>query len=115
MRRQGDSLRCPRSLLTAGARWHLPPPQAPGVGSNLQHRIVGRMHPGRGSAGDGAAVVLITLVQACRGVSLAAGARGLGGGVASAAILRLGWWSLLANGYAIVFGLQFEQLYEVDV
>jgi hypothetical protein len=56
MRRQGDSLPCPRSLQTAPATWHLPPAQAPGVGCNLQHRIVGKMQPGRGSAGDGAAV-----------------------------------------------------------
>jgi hypothetical protein len=49
-----------------------------------------------------AALLLISLVHAWWGVSLAAGARGVGGGVASAAILGLGW-TLLANGSAIAY------------
>ena len=43
-----------------------------------------------------------SLVHAWWGVSLAAGALGVGGGVASAPILGLGW-TLLANGYPIVY------------
>jgi len=49
-----------------------------------------------------AVVVLITLIQVWWVVSLVAGARGLGGGVASAVILGLGW-TLLTNGFAIVY------------
>jgi hypothetical protein len=49
-----------------------------------------------------AVVLLVTLVQAWWVVSLTAGARGVGGGVASAAILGLGW-TFLTNGYAIVY------------
>lgn len=52
----------------------------------------------------GAVVLLVTLIQAWWGVSLAAGARGVGGGVASTVILGLGW-TFLTNGYAIVFCL----------
>ena len=47
-----------------------------------------------------AVVLLITLIQAWWVVSLVAGARGMGGGVASAVILGLGW-TLLMNGAAI--------------
>jgi len=49
-----------------------------------------------------AVVLLVTLIQVWWGISLVAGARGVGGGVASAVILGLGW-ALLTNGYAIVF------------
>jgi hypothetical protein len=52
----------------------------------------------------GAVVLLVPLIQAWWSVSLAAGARGVGGGVASAAILGLGW-TFLTNGYAIVYCL----------
>ena len=56
---------------------------------------------GRLSPAVGAVLVLISLIHAWWGVSLAAGAHGNGGGVASAAILGLGW-TLLTNGYPIV-------------
>ena len=49
-----------------------------------------------------AALLLISLIHAWWAISLAAGARGVGGGVASAAILGLGW-TLLTNGSAIVY------------
>ena len=49
-----------------------------------------------------AVVLLVPLIQAWWCLSLAAGARGAGGGVASAVILGLGW-TFLTNGYAIVF------------
>ena len=49
-----------------------------------------------------AMVVLITIVHLWWVVSLAAGARGQAGGVASAAVLGLGW-TLTINGAAIVF------------
>lgn len=50
----------------------------------------------------GAVVVLITLVHVWWSVSIAAGAQGVRSGVASAAILGLGW-TMLTNGSAIVF------------
>ena len=53
-----------------------------------------------------AVVLLIAFIQVWWAVSLAAGARGAGGGVASAAILGLGW-TLLTNGSAIVYCLPF--------
>lgn len=49
-----------------------------------------------------AALLLISLIHAWWAVSLAAGARGVGGGVASAAVLGLSW-TLLTNGSAIVY------------
>ena len=62
------------------------------------------LFPARGSLAPmvGAALLLISLIHAWWAVSLAAGARGVGGGVASAAILGLGW-TLLTNGSAIVY------------
>jgi hypothetical protein len=57
---------------------------------------------GRLSPAVGATLLLISLIHAWWSVSLAAGAHGNGGGVASAAILGLGW-TLLINGYPIVF------------
>lgn len=50
----------------------------------------------------GAVVLLIPLIQVWWVVSLAAGARGVGGGVASAVILGLGW-TVLINGLAIQY------------
>jgi hypothetical protein len=50
----------------------------------------------------GATLLLVSLIHVWWVVSLAAGAHGNGGGVASAAILGLGW-TLLINGYPIVF------------
>jgi hypothetical protein len=62
------------------------------------------LFPARGSLAPAvaAALLLISLIHAWWAVSLAAGARGVGGGVASAAILGLGW-TLLTNGSAIVY------------
>jgi hypothetical protein len=62
------------------------------------------LFPARGNLAPavGAALVLISLIHAWWAVSLAAGAQGIGGGVASAAILGLGW-TLLTNGSAIVY------------
>lgn len=50
----------------------------------------------------GGALVLISLIHVWWAVSLAAAARGLGGGLASLAVLAFGW-TLLANGFPIVF------------
>jgi hypothetical protein len=62
------------------------------------------LFPARGSLAPmvAAALLLISLIHAWWAISLAAGARGVGGGVASAAILGLGW-TLLTNGSAIVY------------
>ena len=62
------------------------------------------LFPARGTLAPtvAAALVLISLIHAWWAISLAAGARGVGGGVASAAILGLGW-TLLTNGSAIVY------------
>ena len=57
---------------------------------------------GRLSPAVGVTLLLISLIHVWWVVSLAAGAHGNGGGVASAAILGLGW-TLLINGYPIVF------------
>jgi hypothetical protein len=57
---------------------------------------------GRLAPAVAAALLLVSLIHAWWAVSLAAGARGVGGGVASAAILGLGW-TLLTNGSAIVY------------
>ena len=64
------------------------------------------LFPARGTLAPtvAAALVLISLIHAWWAISLAAGARGVGGGVASAAILGLGW-TLLTNGSAIVYCL----------
>ena len=62
------------------------------------------LFPARGTLAPAVAAVflLISLIHAWWAISLAAGARGVGGGVASAAILGLGW-TLLTNGSAIVY------------
>lgn len=62
------------------------------------------LFPARGNLAPavGAVLVLISLIHAWWAVSLAAGAQGVGGGVASAAILGLGW-TLMTNGSAIVY------------
>jgi len=57
---------------------------------------------GRLSLAEGATLLLVSLIQVWWSVSLMAGAHGNGGGVASTAILGLGW-TLLINGYAIVY------------
>lgn len=49
-----------------------------------------------------AALLLVSLIQVWWCLSLAAGAQGRGGGVASAAVLGLGW-TLVTNGSAIVY------------
>ena len=51
-----------------------------------------------------ATLLLISLIQVWWTISLAAGAQGNGGGVASAAILGLGW-TLLINGFSIQYCL----------
>ena len=62
------------------------------------------LFPARGTLAPavGAALVSISLIHAWWAISLAAGAQGVGGGVASAAILGLGW-TLMTNGSAIVY------------
>lgn len=49
-----------------------------------------------------AVFLLIALIHAWWAISLAAGAQGVGGGVASVAVLGLGW-TFLTNGSAIVY------------
>src|SRR4051812_4002036 len=67
-----------------------------GVGLvSMQHRL---------SLAVGATLLLISLIHVWWCVSLIAGAQANGGGVASAAILGLGW-TLLTNGFAIVYCL----------
>ena len=97
-------------LAWSGQSWRLPP----WLWLSLAAMAVGTLHilldfgvglfPVRGSLSPvvGATLLLVSLIHAWWGVSLAAGARGAGGGVASAAILGLGW-TLLTNGYPIVF------------
>jgi hypothetical protein len=97
-------------LAWSGQSWRLPPwlwlslaAMAAGTLHILLDASVG-LFPARGHLAPmvAAAFLLISLVHAWWGVSLAAGARGVGGGVASAAILGLGW-TLLTNGYPIVY------------
>jgi hypothetical protein len=97
-------------LAWSGQSWRLPP----WLWLSLAAMTAGTLHilldasvglfPARGTLAPmvAAALLLIALVHAWWGISLAAGARGVGGGVASAAILGLGW-TLLANGSAIVY------------
>lgn len=97
-------------LAWSGRTWRLPP----WLWLSLAAMTAGTLHivldasvglfPARGALAPmvAAALLLVSLVHAWWGVSLAAGARGVGGGVASAAILGLGW-TLLTNGSAIVF------------
>jgi hypothetical protein len=54
------------------------------------------------SPAEAATLVGVALVQLWWAVSLAAGARGDGGGVASAGVLGAGW-TALTNGYPIVY------------
>jgi hypothetical protein len=56
------------------------------------------------STAEGATLLFITMIQLWWCLSLVAGAQGDGGGVASAAILGLGW-TLMTNGSAIVYCL----------
>jgi hypothetical protein len=60
------------------------------------------LQEGRVSPAVGTTLLLVSLIHAWWSVSLAAGAHGNGGGVASAAILGLGW-TLLINGSSIMF------------
>ena len=57
---------------------------------------------GRLSPAEGATLLLVSLIHVWWSVSLVAGAHGNGGGVASTAVLGLGW-TLLINGYPIVY------------
>jgi hypothetical protein len=98
------------ALAWSGQSWRLPP----WLWLNLAAMAVSALHilldfgiglfPLRDSLAPAvvAVLLLISLIYAWWGVSLAAGVRGVGGGVASAAILGLGW-TLLVNGYSIVF------------
>src|SRR3954451_18384182 len=97
-------------LAWSGQSWRLPlwlwlsvAAMAAGTLHILLDASVG-LFPARGTLvpAVAAALLLISLIQACWAISLAAGARGVGAGVASAAILGLGW-ALLTNGSAIVF------------
>jgi hypothetical protein len=54
------------------------------------------------SAAVAASFVLTSLILVWWAVSIAAAASGLGGGLASVAVLGLGW-TLLTNGYSIVY------------
>jgi hypothetical protein len=97
-------------LAWSGQSWRLPL----WLWLSLAAMVAGTLHilldasvglfPARGTLAPtvAAALLLISLIHAWWGVSLAAGARGVGGGVASAAILGLGW-TLLVNGSSIVF------------
>lgn len=97
-------------LAWSGETWRLPLWLWLGLGA----MAVGTLHilldasvglfPARGRLAPAvaAALLLIALVHAWWGVSLAAGARGATGGVASVAILALGW-TMLTNGYPIVY------------
>jgi hypothetical protein len=97
-------------LAWSGQSWRLPL----WLWLSLAAMMVGTLHilldasvglfPARGSLTPAvaAALLLISLTHAWWAISLAAGARGVGGGVASAAILGLGW-TLLTNGFPIVY------------
>src|SRR5918994_3011708 len=54
------------------------------------------------SLSEAATLVGVALIQVWWAISLAAGARGNGGGVASAGVLGAGWAALI-NGYPIVY------------
>jgi hypothetical protein len=100
----------PNDLAWSGQSWRLPL----WLWLSLAAMVAGTLHilldasvglfPARGSLAPvvAAALLLISLIHAWWAISLAAGARGVGGGVASAAILGLGW-TLLTNGYPIVY------------
>ena len=97
-------------LAWSGQSWRLPL----WLWLSLAAMVAGTLHilldasvglfPARGNLAPGvaAALLLVSLIHAWWAISLAAGARGVGGGVASAAILGLGW-TLLTNGYPIVY------------
>lgn len=59
------------------------------------------MH-GRLSGGVGSVLIVIVLIRIWWVLSFVAGTQGRGGGILSAAILALGWTTMM-NGYAIVF------------
>jgi hypothetical protein len=97
-------------LAWSGQSWRLPL----WLWLSLAAMVAGTLHilldasvglfPARGTLAPAvaAALLLVSLIHAWWAISLAAGARGVGGGVASAAILGLGW-TLLTNGYPIVY------------
>ena len=97
-------------LAWSGQSWRLPL----WLWLSLAAMVAGTLHilldasvglfPARGTLAPAvaAALLLISLIHAWWAISLAAGACGVGGGVASAAILGLGW-TLLTNGYPIVY------------
>jgi hypothetical protein len=57
---------------------------------------------GRLSAPEAATLILISLLHVWWVISITAGAQGNGGGIASAAVLGFGW-TLMTNGYPIVY------------
>ena len=98
-------------LAWSGQSWRLPP----WLWLSLAAMAVSTLHilldfgvglfplqEGRVSPAVGATLLLVSLIHAWWSASLAAGAHGNGGGVASAAILGLGW-TLLINGSAIMY------------
>ena len=99
-------------LAWSGQSWRLPP----WLWLSLAAMAVSTLHilldfgiglfplQGRVSPAVGLTLLLVSLIHVWWCVSLAAGAHGNGGGVASAAILGLGW-TLLTNGSSIVFCL----------
>jgi hypothetical protein len=97
-------------LAWCGQSWRLPP----WLWLSLAAMAVGTLHilvdfgvglfpmRDRLSPEEGATLLLVSLIHAWWCVSLAAGTHGNGGGVASAAVLGLGW-TLMTNGYPIVY------------
>jgi hypothetical protein len=97
-------------LAWSGQSWRLPA----GLWLILAAMTVGTLHilvdfgvglfpmRDRLSLAEGATLLLVSLIHAWWCISFAAGTHGNGGGVASAAILGLGW-AALTNGYPIVF------------
>lgn len=96
----------------SGQSWRLPP----WLWLSLAAMAVSTLHilidfgvglfPMRGtlSLAEGATLLLVSLIHVWWCLSLAAGAQGNGGGMASAVILGLGW-TALTNGFPIVYCL----------
>src|SRR5215212_7974154 len=98
------------NLTWSGQSWRLPP----WLWLGLAAMAVSTLHilldfgiglfplRGRLSPAEGATLLLVSLIHVWWSVSLMAGAHGNGGGVASTAILGLGW-TLLINGSSIMY------------
>ena len=101
-----------KDLAWSGQSWRLPP----WLWLSVAAMAVSTLHilgdfgiglfplQGRVDPAVGATLLLVSLIHVWWCVSLAAGTHGNGGGVASAAILGLGW-TLLTNGSSIQFCL----------